>query len=653
MSVARAEVAGSAILVETGVEFSAEFNAVIGGRGTGKSSFLEYIAFGLGRSCHDVEREHYSGNRRMRELIADTVVSKGASVSLEITQDQARFTIVRGPETAYQPQIGYPDGATQAVTVKELRGLFPAVVYGQRELSEIGRQTGDRAQLSDLLQFIDADHKHEDERLGLRVESAQGAVRSGVRALVRTWRLQAQLRELKTNQEARRQRLAALQGTLPDLLPEDQAVIDHFELAEDFETRRLQTSRSADELVDALVSISGDVQAEDELESAVGAVGAEGAEVARRHAEFRKTFRTGVTSLEAELIARRAPLADAEQVWAETLQASRAAHRRVLEKLKAHKSVTRQMTALREEISTGAGEIGDVDADLRRPGDTAEELQAAIGELRQANAERNARTEEWAAQIEDLSAGKVKATVVAERDVSEIREAIDTLSAKTGSQEATRVRELDGTLSNAPVADVLDRLRLECLSLLYWRHLGAAIGEEEPECGELMRILGRTDNIRRNLRERLDAAQVEAIATAVAGPEVTLSYSDVGRYIPFEKASEGQRAAALLFILLEQSGGPLIVDQPEGDLDNRVIAELTEKLHGAKANRQLIFASHNANIVVNGAAELVCQLDLTSGGKRGFVLAGAIDKPAVCQVIATTMEGGERAFRDRQAKYGY
>ena len=376
-------------------------------------------------------------------------------------------------------------------------------------------------------------------------------------------------------------------------------------------------------------------------------------EVARRYAEFRETFDTGVRSLTADLAARRAALAEAEEGWAESLQAARDAHRQVLGKLDAHKTVTGQMTALREEISAAAGEIGDLDAELRRQGDTAEELTAAIAELRRASAARNVRTQEWAAQIEDLSGGKVRAGVEADGDVSEIREAIDTLSARTGSQEATRIRELEATLGNADAADVTDRLRAECLSLLYWRRLGAAIGEDEPECGELLRILGRTDRIRRSLRERLDVGRVEAVATAVAGPEVTLSYNDAGRYIPFEKASEGQRAAALLFILLEQSGGPLIIDQPEGDLDNRVIAELTEKLHAAKANRQLIFASHNANIVVNGSAELVGQLDTTAAGKRGFALAGAIDKPEVCQVIATTMEGGERAFRDRQDKYGY
>jgi len=125
-----------------------------------------------------------------------------------------------------------------------------------------------------------------------------------------------------------------------------------------------------------------------------------------------------------------------------------------------------------------------------------------------------------------------------------------------------------------------------------------------------MKILGNTEKIRKSLNDVIDMGRIEAISIAVAKPEIELSYCDRDRQISFEKASEGQRAAALLFMLLEQPGGPLIIDQPEGDLDNKIIAELTGKLHGSKQKRQLIFASHNANIVVNGSSELVICLDL-------------------------------------------
>ena len=101
--VAAVEIEDSTILQSTALAFSPEFNAVIGGRGSGKSSFLEYVAFGLGRSCYDVPRDHYSGTERMRDLISDTLVSKYGRVSLKIVQDNAVFTIVRGLATRHPP----------------------------------------------------------------------------------------------------------------------------------------------------------------------------------------------------------------------------------------------------------------------------------------------------------------------------------------------------------------------------------------------------------------------------------------------------------------------------------------------------------------------------------------------------------------------
>ena len=209
--VAAAEIEGSTILQSTALTVSPELNAVIGGRGSGKSSFLEYVAFGLGRSCYDVPRDHYSGTERMRDLISDTFISKGGRVSLEIVQDNAAFTIVRGPATAHQPEITYPSGTTQTVNVRELRSLFPAVVYSQGELAEIGKQAGRRARLSDLLQFVSPNYKREDDRIAADIEAAKGRVRAAIQAVARNWQLQSQLRKLTTSRDSVKQRVEALE----------------------------------------------------------------------------------------------------------------------------------------------------------------------------------------------------------------------------------------------------------------------------------------------------------------------------------------------------------------------------------------------------------------------------------------------------------
>src|SRR6202008_3154357 len=73
-----------------------------------------------------------------------------------------------------------------------------------------------------------------------------------------------------------------------------------------------------------------------------------------------------------------------------------------------------------------------------------------------------------------------------------------------------------------------------------------------------------------------------------------------GEYIAFANASAGQQATALLKALLNQSGPPLIIDQPEEDLDNPVIWDVVSQIGQAKKARQLILPSHNANLVVNG-----------------------------------------------------
>ena len=129
-----------------------------------------------------------------------------------------------------------------------------------------------------------------------------------------------------------------------------------------------------------------------------------------------------------------------------------------------------------------------------------------------------------------------------------------------------------------------------------------------------------------------------------------------GERMDFRNASAGQQATALLKVLLAESSGPLMIDQPEEDLDNAIIEEITEVIWDAKTRRQLIFASHNANIVVNGDAELVIHCDYRDEGDRtkGCIAAeGAIDRPAIREAIKNVMEGGEKAFELRRQKYGF
>jgi len=99
---------------------------------------------------------------------------------------------------------------------------------------------------------------------------------------------------------------------------------------------------------------------------------------------------------------------------------------------------------------------------------------------------------------------------------------------------------------------------------------------------------------------------------------------------------------------MNQSHGPLIIDQPEEDLDNKIINEIIKTIRAAKDRRQLILATHNANIAVNGDSENVIEMVL---GRQAA--GGAIDEELVRNAITNTMEGGKDAFELRRKKYNF
>ncbi len=116
---------------------------------------------------------------------------------------------------------------------------------------------------------------------------------------------------------------------------------------------------------------------------------------------------------------------------------------------------------------------------------------------------------------------------------------------------------------------------------------------------------------------------------------------------PIHEGSPGQKTAALLAFLLSYGEEPLILDQPEDDLDNSLIYDLiVTQLREVKRHRQILVVTHNANIVVNGDAEYVFALT-ARGGQSQVEADGCLQDKAVRQTICNVMEGGEKAFEQR------
>jgi chromosome segregation protein len=153
--------------------------------------------------------------------------------------------------------------------------------------------------------------------------------------------------------------------------------------------------------------------------------------------------------------------------------------------------------------------------------------------------------------------------------------------------------------------------------------------------------------------DRLPALEVMAPTDLV---DIALEVDGSSRSL--DRLSSGQRATALLLLLFAQPGRPLILDQPEDDLDNRfvyddVVALLRHEKGVADVSRrrQLIAATHNANIPVNGDAELVLSL-AAEGGRCCVLTRASIDDRHVRTEIRSVLEGGADAFRRRAEKYG-
>jgi hypothetical protein len=139
----------------------------------------------------------------------------------------------------------------------------------------------------------------------------------------------------------------------------------------------------------------------------------------------------------------------------------------------------------------------------------------------------------------------------------------------------------------------------------------------------------------------------------------TASEGEPQTWQTLEALSTGQKATAVLLLLLLESEAPLVVDQPEDDLDNRFITDgVVPTMKDEKRKRQFIFSTHNANIPVLGDAELI--IGLSTGIQNDAVQGrisdrhmGSIDIQPVREMVEEILEGGKTAFEMRRQKYGF
>ena len=161
-------------------------------------------------------------------------------------------------------------------------------------------------------------------------------------------------------------------------------------------------------------------------------------------------------------------------------------------------------------------------------------------------------------------------------------------------------------------------------------------------------------------RKADEDADVDVLDAEAVGPLLQLAEQLIDDRVrimlndkPVDELSPGQRSSAMLPLIALAETDPLIIDQPEDNLDNAMVGDtLTRILADLKERRQIIVATHNPNIVVGGDAEQVVVLDARAVHAAQVQHTGSIDDADIIDAVLTVMEGGREAFDARRKRYG-
>lgn len=155
-------------------------------------------------------------------------------------------------------------------------------------------------------------------------------------------------------------------------------------------------------------------------------------------------------------------------------------------------------------------------------------------------------------------------------------------------------------------------------------------------------------------------AWIQRVATWLYSTEhLSMQYSITYDGVAIEQLSPGTRGIVLLLLYLvidAQDRRPLIIDQPEENLDPKsVFEELVPHFRNARKRRQVIIVTHNANLVVNTDADQVIVASSEPNPAGGLpnvtYRCGSIENPRIRNVVCEILEGGEQAFLDRERRY--
>ena len=609
-------------LRDTAVHFNENLNVLVGGRGTGKSTMIESIRYALGLDPLGEEAQ------KAHEGVIRHVLQSGTKVSLLVRSHKPSERCYTIERSVPNPPV-VKDEAGEVMTLSPVDVMPGVEVFGQHEISEL---TKSPEKLTLLLErFVDRDPAYSGRKsqVRLELERSRGRIVDARRELQRLDERLAALPGLEETQKRFQQ------AGLEERLKEKSLLVREERLFSNLDERLDHYRTLHNELADGLPVDTAFVSSKaleglpnaDILSEIEGILGTLSGKLETLGEQFGKAL--------AE--ADRA-IAETKSRWSERKTAIEDTYEKLLRELQKSKIDGAEFIRLRQQIE-----------DLRPLHDRMERHRR---DLEAHEAQRRNLVAEW----EDIKAAEYRQVESAAKRVSrKLRDRVQVRVTMAGNRDPLErlLREIGGNLAAA-----LDRLRA---------HDQLSLRELAQRCREGKDALRTHYKLPTGAAERIAQADLELFMRIEelelpATTEIELNTAPDGapaNWQTLRALSTGQKATAVLLLLLLESDAPLVVDQPEDDLDNRFITEgVVPIMRQEKRRRQFVFSTHNANIPVLGDAELILGLAATGEAQEGQARIApqhmaSIDSRPVRELVEEILEGGKAAFEMRRSKYGF
>lgn len=600
----RLEVEGG-FLDNLDIEFAAGLNVLIGPRGTGKTSVVELLRFGLGASAV-TRKAQASALEQARSVLG------GGRVLITAEVDGQTTTFER-------------NGSDEAPRVHGSRNVPSPLFVGQNELEAIGLDADGRRRILDRVVGNPALQANVDEAINAAAAAARRRedLRRAREAILDRLDALATVPELLAAAEADEQTLATQSGQAARIRQKlEEATAEATQL----ERRSANEQESARSLRDWSAAAAGLLTAQPNLSG------------------FPEPVRA---ALQSDLERATTAIQQARDVFQREVGESTLRSRALGDEALERNRRVRAYAAELESLHAGAGDRARRVADLRR---SQEIRRAALGQLEDlerqlldlepdrtesldaVDSARDRRFEARAGAASELTARfshEIEFRLTKLGATAEYASALGEALRGSGMQYKALAQDLATRVSPRELVDAVDRSDIDSLAS------AASLSTERAE-----RVIAHLRHV-----------PILDVLLCPIEDSVDFALLDGQKYKTTGELSMGQRCTVVLPLLLAEGRSVTVLDQPEDHLDNAFVVDtVVRSLRARSPDSQLVIATHNANIPVLGDAERV--IVMGSNGRTGFSkLSGDLRSNEIVDRIKLLMEGGSEAFARRAAFY--